>query len=84
MKFEQREIDVYQLSKKIPPYTPCEDSSHGYDMWIQQIDFLRPNDVDRRKVIDHFDCIEVRADTEMLLDFRVKTILKALNGTEVA
>ena len=62
----------YHLQKIIQPYEEGEDQ----DMWVAEISF--ENQGDQYGMINHDECIEVRAESEAVLRDRVNVILDAL------
>jgi hypothetical protein len=49
-------------------------------MWLQEIDFVIETGNEWPRVINHSGCIEVRAESEQLLDQRTDEIIDALNS----
>lgn len=68
---------MYYRGQTYKPYT-FDDNEN--DMWVGEIDYDPGNQISISN-IRHGECIEVRAETELILNHRVNTILNALNGT---
>jgi hypothetical protein len=64
----------YKLGTKYPPGFPMADC----DLWTQEIDYDGPSFGDMGRMESHEGCIEIHADSEELLNKRVRAIMFGL------
>lgn len=57
---------MYHKGKRTEPFAQNDNQ----DMWLQEIDFVIETGDEWPRVINHSGCIEIRAESEDLLDTR--------------